>query len=345
MAEKITLDQSISIFERMLLMRRFEEAVLHLSHDKHFFGHFHVYIGQEATGAATLEVLRDDDLILTTHRNHGHVVGRGAEPGKAFAEIMGRADGFNGGRGGTLHLCDRSKGFLSTSAVVGGAIGLSLGAAFWLKQVNEGAIAVAFFGDGSLEEGIAMEALNVAALYELPVLLMCENNSAGGAGAAAGEYPSSEMAAKIADLPKAFGIPTEVVDGEDVRAVYAAVTNAVERIRGGEGPFFIEAITERWPGTKPLWPELATGITDIALAWERDRIGGEHAHWIRDHDPVLRFARELQEFWDVTQDKIMEMDRQVDEQVAAAKSFAVASPFPEPDSAVHGVFVQSENRQ
>ena len=136
--------QNKDLLERMLMMRRFEETVAATAED-HFFGHYHLYIGQEATGAAVIEALGTDDLILTTHRNHGHIIGRGADPGPTLAEILGRADGFNGGRGGTLHLTSRDQGFLSTSAVVGGGIGLAVGAGYALKRAAGTAISVAFF--------------------------------------------------------------------------------------------------------------------------------------------------------------------------------------------------------
>jgi TPP-dependent pyruvate/acetoin dehydrogenase alpha subunit len=323
-------DHLLEIFERMLLMRRFEETVMKFSEEKHFFGHFHVYIGQEATGATVLDALEPTDLVLTTHRNHGHIVGRGADPGKALAEIMGRADGFNGGRGGTLHLCDRSTGFLSTSAVVGGAIGLSLGAAYHLKRTVPGGIVVAFFGDGALEEGISLEALNIAALYKLPIFFVCENNSPGAAGAAAGEYPSSEMAAVISSLPKSFRIPTAVVDGESVSDILETVSEAMRRLRTGKGPFFIEAITERWPGSKPLWPEAATGVTDLTLAWAPEKIEGPEAGWIKNHDCVLKFIGELLSSGLAERDDILKIDGQIAEKMAAACNFALASPNPDP---------------
>lgn len=328
----------LAVLERMLLMRRFEETVATVAKD-HFFGHFHLYIGQEATGAAVIEALRSDDLVLTTHRNHGHLVGRGADPGKALAEIMGRADGFNGGRGGTLHLTDRARGFLSTSAVVGGVLGLATGAAYALKRTPGGAISVAFFGDGALEEGTAFEALNLASLWSLPVLFLCENNSGGALGAQAGEYPSSVIAARqLVDIPRSLDMPAEQVDGADADAVHAAVGGAITRLRDGKGPVFIEALTQRWPGSRPLWPELATGLTDLGAAWDRSRIGGEHAAWIDHHDPVLRFIRTLLDADAIRRDEVIAMDRRVEEKMAAAKAFALASPFPRPESALSGVF-------
>ncbi|MGA8652485.1 MAG: thiamine pyrophosphate-dependent enzyme, partial [Xanthobacteraceae bacterium] len=143
---------SLSIFERMLMIRHFEEAVIQLYRQGQFVSHYHIYIGQEATGSAVLEALGEKDLICTTHRNHGHIIGRGCDPNRAMAEILGRATGFNGGRSGTLHISDPSHGFLSTSAVVGGCAGLATGAGFGLKVKRVPHVAVGFFGDGSLEE-------------------------------------------------------------------------------------------------------------------------------------------------------------------------------------------------
>ena len=147
--------------------------------EKQFVGHYHLYIGQEATGTATMTLLDDRDRIATTHRNHGHVLARGADAGQAMAEILGRATGLNGGRGGTIHLCAPDLGFVSTSGIVGGCISLGVGGGYACRQRGNGAISVGFFGDGALEEGVSFEALNIASLWRLPVLFMCENNSSG----------------------------------------------------------------------------------------------------------------------------------------------------------------------
>lgn len=337
MGGELNRDKALSVFERMLVMRRFEEMVVRLFTEKHFFSHYHLYIGQEATGAAAIEVLRPGDLALTTHRNHGHVVGRGADLGRALAEILGRSDGFCGGRGGTLHLSDRTSGFLSTSAVVGNCIGLATGAALALKGAGKGNVSVAFFGDAALEEGVAFESMNIAALWSLPVLYLCENNSPGAGGW--GGFTSSVIAAeKLTNIPESLGIPSRRVDGEDVAAVHEAVASAVARMREGAGPAFIEAITQRWPGSVPLWPELIPGATDISMAWNDTKITGEHADWVRNHDPVLRFAREMLAAGYLSREEVLASDHRVGEKLEAARSFAIASPFPEPESAMEGVF-------
>ncbi len=339
MMHQLAERQNRNILERMLKMRRFEEAVCEIAKDN-FFGHYHLYIGQEATGAAVIETLESEDLILTTHRNHGHIIGRGADPGKALAEILGRVDGFNGGRGGTLHLTDRANGFLSTSAVVGGGIGLATGAGYALKRASGNSISVAFFGDGTLEEGTAFESLNLASLWSLPVLFVCENNSHGALGAAAGEYPSSVISAKdLCDIPRSLDIRAESVDGADAAAVYGVVAEAIAGIRAGQGPFFIETNTVRWPGSRPLWPELSTGVTDLSAAWDETRISGEHAEWIRDCDPILRLVRDLVGDGVLSVDEISKIDNDVADTMATATSFSLASSWPEPKSALEGVFV------
>jgi pyruvate dehydrogenase E1 component alpha subunit len=273
----------------MLVIRRFEEMVVRLFKEKHFFCHYHLYIGQEATG------------------------------------------------GGTLHMTDRSVGFLSTSAVVGNVVGLGAGASYALKQAGKGNIAVAFFGDGALEEGVVFESMNMAALWSLPVLFLCENNSPGAG--AAGEYPSSVIAAKrLTDIPESLGIPAQVVDGADVEAVYSAASEAVGRMRDGGGPFFLEAVTRRWPGSRPLWPDLLTGVTDLTMAWEEKKIIGEHADWIRKHDPVIRYARELLAAARLEQKELLAMDEGINDKMEEARSLAIESPLPQAETALEGAF-------
>jgi pyruvate dehydrogenase E1 component alpha subunit len=330
----------LSIFDRMLTMRYFEEAVIRLHQERRFASHYHLYIGQEATGAAVLQALGDKDLIFTTHRNHGHLIGRGSDPGRAFAEILGRATGFNGGRGGTLHATDPSRGVLSTSAIVGGCAGLATGAAFGIKTKREPHVAVGFFGDGALEEGLVTESFNIAALWKLPVIYVCENNSAGAVGPAQGGYPTAVTASdSFTRLPAAFGIHCLKVDGADAAAVYAAATRAVRQCREGKGPVFIEASTVRWPGSSPLWPEPAT-VTDLEHAWSPERITGPHADWVRRNDPVLRMVRDLVDSGDATRPEVMQRDKDSRARIDAAVAFAVDSPMPSPDTARDHVFAQ-----
>ena len=339
MTEALDGAAQVELFRTMLLMRRFEEAVIRLAHEGSVPGHYHVYTGQEATGAAAIATLTERDLILTTHRNHGHVIARGADPAAALGEIMGRAGGLNGGRGGTIHLSDRRLGILSTSGVVGGCLSLAPGAAYAQKQKKQGGIAVAFFGDGALEEGVAHEALNLAALWSLPLVFVCENNTAGALTPKEGGYPGAVNAAKsYTALPAAYGVKTWRVDGTDVNAVHKAMTEAGAACRKGIGPAFVETVTERWAGSKPLWPAAATGRTDLGMALGTVAMAGEHRDWYQRFDPVLRLARELLAERVLTPEALGAFDAATDKLIAAAAEKALAMPFPAPASALERVF-------
>jgi len=325
----------------MLVMRRFEEVLIQTQKSGVSFGHFHVYIGQECTGAAAIALLGAEDRIVTTHRNHGHLLARGADPKRLYAEIMGKAAGYNKGKGGTLHATVAELGFLSTSAIVGGAIPLAVGAAFASRQLGEPGVCMGFFGDGAIEEGVFFESLNMAALWKLPVVFLCENNSAGALGQSAGEYPGSTISAKqLTDLVTPFGVPAVAVDGTDVRAVREAAREALARARSGGGASFIEARTRRWPGSRPLWPELSTGETDVAYAWEPGRIPQQHADWFA-HDGLIRYAKELLAAKIADTRAILDLDAEVRNMLKEAVRFAIEAPFPEPASALEDVFASS----
>jgi TPP-dependent pyruvate/acetoin dehydrogenase alpha subunit len=339
MAETWGKERKHQTLERMLTIRRFEEAVDGLFREQAFMAHYHLYVGQESTGVPLMAALGPDDRLATHHRNHGHVLARGVEPSLALAEILGRDTGLNHGSGGTMHLSDPDHGFISTSAIVGGSISLATGAGFALKHEDGDAIAVGLFGDGALEEGISFESLNMASLWSLPVLFVCENNSPGALGSAGGGFPTSVSAAKdLTDIPKIFGIPVETVDGRSVEDVYDVAVRGAEHCRSGQGPFFIHAVTERWAGSQPLWPELATGVTDISMAWDDSGISGEHESWYREHDPVLLYARALLASGDISQDDLTAMDERVVQRIAEAREFALNSPSAAPASALDHVF-------
>jgi TPP-dependent pyruvate/acetoin dehydrogenase alpha subunit len=332
MAERLSDAARLALFERMLLMRRFEEEIIHAAAVHKDIGRNHLYIGHEATGAAVLAALKQGDLVHTTHRNHGHVIGRGADPGKALAEIMGREGGLNRGRGGTWHLCDRAAGIQSTSAMVGGSIGLAIGGGWATRELGTDNVSVAFFGDGVLDEGISYEAMNFASRYELPVLFVCENNSKEGA------HETSRLAAQqLGDVPRALGIPVVTVDGHDADAVYAATMEALKSVRKGE-PVFLESRLERWPGSHQAKPDFVTGVTDVAMAWEPARIAGTHAEWIAKYDPVLAFARRLLADKAADAAALQAADARVAARIKAAREFADNSPYPKPESALSGVF-------
>ena len=325
--------------ERMLVIRRFEETVVGLFVDHEFMTHFHLYIGQEATGVPLMAALGPNDKIATHHRNHGHVLARGVDPKLAFAEILGRENGINHGAAGTMHMSEPDRGFISTSAIVGGSISLATGAGFAMKTRGGDAIAVGLFGDGALEEGVSYESLNLAALWDLPVLYVCENNSEGALGSAGGGFPTSVSAVDdLTDIPRTFGIPVETVDGRDPDAVFEVATKGVEHTRARKGPFFVHVATARYAGTQPLWPNLPTGATDISMAWDESGMSGEHEQWYREHDPVLGYARKLLAAGEISQDELTELDASVSERDTEERQIALDSPRPTPESALDHVF-------
>jgi pyruvate dehydrogenase E1 component alpha subunit len=321
----------------MLRIRRFEEALIELA-QSHQVGHFHVYVGQEGTGVPALALLESGDVAYTTHRNHGHLIARGVDPAPMLAEILGRATGTNRGKSGTLHLASARLGFPATSASVGGCLPLAVGSAFAFRQLGSDRVSVCLFGDGALEEGAWHEAANIAALRQLPVVFLCENNSLGAATTGGGDYPVSTLAVRtLADLAAPFGLPRIVVDGTDAGAVHDATSEAIGRARQGGGPTFIEAQTVRWPGNQGIWAELVTGPTRIAYAWDEVSIPEAHRTWFAEHDAVIRYARELIA-GGVAREDIETLEADAAREMDAAVRFALDSPWPEPGEAFEDVF-------
>ncbi len=322
----------------MLLIRHFEETLIGLHEQKHFEGHYHAYIGQEATGVPAIACLEPDDILFTTHRNHGHLIARGADPGRMFAEILGRRDGYNKGKGGTFHLAASDLGFHHTSGIVAGILPLAIGAGYAIKARKSRSIAVCLFGDGALEEGAAPESLNIASVWKLPVLFLCENNGKYGAGRAVGAAQSPYMATyPLTDLPKAYKMPASQVDGTDAAEVHRAVSEAVSRIRNGEGPQFVETQTVRWPGSETNWP-VVPAPTRVELAWDPSPVPQAKREWYRSNDPVLRFVRELVARGVATREELIAVEKEVLAQIDRAVQFALASPFPAPEEALADVF-------
>ena len=338
MLPNLPRENLVDLLRRMFVIRHFEENLVPL-HDKGVFGgHYHLYVGQEGTGVPAISCLRSDDYLFTTHRNHGHLLARGVEPKKLFAEILGRADGLNKGKGGSFHSAAPSLGFLHSSGVVAGIIPLSTGTAYAAKAQKNGRVTMCLFGDGSLEEGAAPEALNLASLYKLPVLFLCENNGKYGAGRAAAAAQSSTMAAyPLTDLPKAYKVPAQQIDGIDAGLVHSTIAEAVEKIRRGEGPQFVEAQTVRYPGSETNWPTVPQP-TDTSLAWDVSGVPEKAREWYRSCDPLLIYIREIVEGNQAGKDEVAAMERQVKTEIAAAVEFAVNSPYPKPESAERDFF-------
>ena len=338
MLPEIPRDRQLGILRRMLMIRRAEEHCIRF-HDEHqglIRGHFHVYIGQEATGVSVCDWLDQDDYVFTTHRNHGHVIAKGGDPKKVLAEIIGRATGYCQGRAGTFHVAAPEVGIVHTSAIVGGCLALAGGTAFAAQMQERKAITVVFFGDGAMEEGVFYETLNIAKLWQLPMIFWMENNyrrTGRGAGHAANE---------LSNVPKALNVETTVIDGIDVGTVHTTAKEIVRRVRAGDGPLFVEARTHLWPGNAFNMPKLVGGVTDIAWAWNPGAAPEKVRDWHTDHDPILNYCREL-ESAGVSRSEIEKLDTEVRQEADAAARFALESPLPDAKAALNYAFAGKGN--
>lgn len=325
----------------VVLMRRFDERVLALHDAADFPGHYHVYFGQEVTGAAAIATLGASDYLLTTHRNHGHLLARGADPRAMLAEILGKATGINRGLGGTFHLSAPELGVLHTSAVVGSIVPLAVGVAFGAKRAGTDQVTLAIFGEGSLQEGASQEGIMMAALHQPPVVFLVENNDAESqAGQRVGPYTYLKTAPvrDFGDYARIYDIPAVQVDGTDYGAVRAAVAEAVARARHGGGPTFIESRMFRWPGQFGSWPKLVQGPLDVRYAWEPALIPAEFRQWWDERDPVIRLTRDLLDAGVLDQAEVQAVQDEATNVVDEAERFARESPFPDPASVMDHVY-------
>src|SRR5918912_1519033 len=260
----------VRMYEQMLTIRLFEEKVNELYTSAKMPGLAHLYSGQEGVAVGVCAALRRDDYITSTHRGHGHCLAKGARVDRMFAELLGKEAGYCRGKGGSMHIADQDTGNLGANAIVGGSAGIATGAALSAKMRGTDQVAVCFFGDGALGQGLLYESMNMASLWKLPVIYVCENNLYG-------EYtPCAEtIAGDVLARPRALGVHAESIDGQDVQAVFATMKRLVERARRGEGPAFLEAKTYRYYGHH---------VGDV----NRDyRTREEEREWMTTHDPLL----------------------------------------------------------
>jgi len=323
-----------SWLRRMLVVRRFEEQLIVLHEAGELAGHYHVCIGQEGTAIGVLAHAGPDDVVYTTHRNHGHLLLRGADPERLFAEILGRSTGYSRGRSGTLHLSAPELGVPWSSALVGGNVPQAIGAAYALARLRPGSIAVCFFGDGAFEEGAVFEALNTAAVLGLPVLFVCENNGLAEDHGAAGAFPTSSTAAeRLIDLSGAFRIPSVGIDGIDAHVVSETVARLAHEVRGGGGPRFVETASVRWPGSRSLWPALTGGRFRIEWLTGETDPPAEIAAWTRTGDPLRPLHERLLAAGETSRDELHAIDAEVRAEIERAAARAVAAPMPTAEAA------------
>jgi acetoin:2,6-dichlorophenolindophenol oxidoreductase subunit alpha len=311
---EVSPELGLRMYAQMLQIRVFEEHVNELYRSAKMPGLAHLYVGEEAVAVGACEALRRDDYITSTHRGHGHCLAKGADVGRMFGELLGKVDGYCRGKGGSMHIADHENGNLGANAIVGGSSGIATGAAFSAKARGTDQVAVCFVGEGALGQGVLYEVMNMASLWQLPVIYACENNLYN-------EYThySETTAGDICARASAFGIPAEEVDGQDVRAVYAAVCRAVERGRAGGGPTFLLLNTYRYHGHH---------VGDVDRAYYRSR--EEEEEWQRERDPIRLLAGWLDEQGAADADELERIEREIRSEIAAAVQAALDAPFPDP---------------
>jgi len=315
-------EKLLRLYRQMTAIRLFEENVNELYTRALMPGLAHLYIGEEAVAVGVCEALRPDDYVTSTHRGHGHCLAKGASPERMFAELLGKEAGYCRGKGGSMHIADPATGNLGANAIVGGSVGIATGAAFSSKTLKTGQIAVCFFGEGALGQGVLYECLNLAQLWKLPVIYVCENNLYT-------EYThfSETTAGEIPARATAFGIRAETVDGQDVRAVFAAATVLVERARSGDGPAFLVCNTYRHRGHH---------VGDINREYYRSK--KEEQEWLRESDPIKNYSEWLRTEKHADDATLSAIELELKSEMDKAMKFAISAPYPGIDQVEQDVY-------
>jgi pyruvate dehydrogenase E1 component alpha subunit len=308
------------IYETMLKIRKFEEKALSLFEENKLRGSVHLYIGQEAVAATVCSRLREEDYITSTHRGHGHCIAKGAEVKFALAELMGKETGYCKGRGGSMHIADVTKGNLGANAIVGAGVPIAAGAALAAKLRGEDKVAVTFFGDGASNQGVTLESFNLASVWKLPIIFICENNQFG----ISVSTKKSTSVEDIAVRSEGFSMPGHIVDGNDVFAVDEVFEKALKHAKAGKGPSLIECKTYRWKGH---W----TGDPEVYRTRE------EVEKW-KKKCPIVRLEKHLLKEKIIKQNELDEIQRNVESLIAEAEDFSLNSPEPDPAHVLDDVF-------
>lgn len=310
---ELTAEEALDMYAAMLRIRHFELSVNQLYLSAKMPGLAHLYVGQEAVAVGVCAALHRDDYITSTHRGHGHCLAKGARIDRMFAELLGKEAGYCRGKGGSMHIADPDTGNLGANAIVAGSAGIATGAALRSKMSGADQVSVCFFGEGALGQGVLYEVMNMASLWDLPVVYVCENNLYN-------EYTPYERttAGEITARAAAFGIPAEVVDGQEVRAVYESARRAVGRARGGDGPTFLECRTYRYFGHH---------VGDVDRAYYRSK--EEEERWRAGRDPVALLGEWLIGQGAADREALDRLDDEISSEVEAGVEFALDAPYPE----------------
>ena len=314
----------MEMLRRMVRIRRFEERVIQLVDRGEIVGAAHSYIGEEAVAVGACLALRDDDWITGNHRSHGHPIAKGGDVKRAMAELLGKSTGFCKGKGGSMHLADFSIGILGESGILGSSIPTAVGAALGSKLQGNDRVAVTFFGDGASNEGVFHESINLAAIWKLPVIFVCENNQY----AVSSSFKNMVASENISDRAVSYNIPGVLVDGQDVIAMHEAVSVAVARARAGQGPSLIEGRTYRYE-------EHSLGLNRIVRAPYRD---DEEIEMWKLRDPIVIHQDVLVSQGIATRAEFDQLEEEVMGQIDEAVEFARNSPYPEPSALFEDMF-------
>lgn len=318
----IDVEESLRMYEQMLKIRFFEKKVDELYRKAIMPGLAHLYIGEEAVAVGVCEALEKTDYITSTHRGHGHCLAKGASVERMFSELLGKKPGYCKGKGGSMHIADPDSGNLGANAIVGASSGIATGAAFANQRLKNGRVSVAFFGEGALGQGLIYEVMNMASLWKLPVIYVCENNLYN-------EYtPYKEVTAgELLDRPRAFGIHAEEVDGQDVHQVYLATRRLVERARNGEGPAFLLCKTYRYKGHH---------VGDVDRGYYRSKT--EEEFWQSHHDPINMLANWLTENQEISTNILNEIEKAAKKEIESGVAYAIDAPYPDPSEVDEDVY-------
>ncbi|MFZ0965647.1 MAG: pyruvate dehydrogenase (acetyl-transferring) E1 component subunit alpha [Candidatus Bathyarchaeia archaeon] len=320
MTTNLSKEKLVGMLSKMLEIRFFEEKVFGLYAQNLVPGTIHLYLGEEAVAVGVCTALNKDDYITSTHRGHGHCIAKGADLNRTMAEILGKKTGYCKGKGGSMHIADFSISMLGATAVVGAGLPIAVGAGLSVKLRRTDHVVACFFGEGASNQGTFHESINMASIWKLPVIFVCENNLY-----AMGTRQSTVMAIEnVADRAGAYGIPGVVVDGNDVLAVYEATQRAVERARKGEGPTLIECKTYRHKGHSRVDPA-------------KYRPKEEVEEWLAK-DPIKRFKEKLLQTNTLTEAEIQQIEKEVSAEIEEAVKFAMESPYPAPEEALEDVY-------
>ena len=310
---KTNTEDYLRMYRQMVRIRTFEDNANQLYLSAKMPGLTHMYSGEEAVAVGICEALKVTDKITSTHRGHGHCVAKGAEFKEMFCELLGKEEGYCRGKGGSMHIADQSNGNLGANAIVGGSMGIATGSAYTAKLLGKDDVTVCFFGDGATAQGLMYEVMNMAALWNLPVIYACENNGYS-------EYTRTDeiAAGSIIARAEAFGIEAHQVDGQDVLAVNELTEKLVARARNGEGPFFMELMTYRYHGHH---------VGDINREYYRSK--EEEKDWKDNRDPITRFRGWLVEQGIAGEDEIEALNAEIKQDAADAVEYALAAKYPD----------------